>query len=110
MTILLVVCSLPDGDSAERMAQALVEQGLAACVHIQTAGESVYRWQGQLEKARELTLLIKTTLAAYPALEQAIVALHPYDVPEILAFPATAGLPAYIKWVSDSVIASPHVG
>ncbi|GGY09867.1 divalent-cation tolerance protein CutA [Paludibacterium paludis] len=102
---MLVMCTVPNRDTAEILAKALVESRLAACVAIQPPGESVYRWEGRLEKSTELTLFIKTTREGYPALEAAIVRLHPYEVPEILAFDA-AGLPAYMKWVSDSVIAS----
>ena len=70
---LLVITTLPDLDSAEALAATLVEAGLAACVNIGAAVTSVYRWHGRLERGREVMLTIKTTRAAYPALERAIV-------------------------------------
>ncbi|MNR62179.1 Divalent-cation tolerance protein CutA [compost metagenome] len=68
---------------------------------------SVYRWQGKLENASEVPLQIKTTVAAYPALQARLLQLHPYEVPEIIALPLTAGLPAYLTWVAAEVLSSP---
>jgi periplasmic divalent cation tolerance protein len=98
---LLVMTNLPDAESAERLARALVEQGLAACVNVQAACHSVYRWQGRVESATEIPLCIKTTRARYAEVEAGIRALHPHDLPEIIALPLTAGLPAYLRWVSQ---------
>ncbi|MCP1575514.1 cation tolerance protein CutA [Herbaspirillum rubrisubalbicans] len=98
---LLVLANVPDQAVAERIADALVAQGLAACVNILAPARSVYRWQGKVQRDTELPLLIKTTQARYQELEQAIVQLHPYDVPEIIALPITAGLPAYLAWMQD---------
>jgi periplasmic divalent cation tolerance protein len=97
---LLVISNLPDEDSAKRLAEYLVNNGLAACVNIQPPCQSVYRWQGKVEQATEIPLFIKTTAKHYPALEAAIRELHPYEVPEIIALPISAGLPAYLQWVS----------
>lgn len=99
----LVLTTCPDANTAEAIADALVEQGLAACVNIVTGLRSVYVWQGARENADELLLLIKTTRAAYPALEQAITALHPYELPEIIAVPLAAGSAGYLDWISASV-------
>lgn len=98
---LLVLANVPDQTLAERMADALVEQGLAACVNILAPARSVYRWQGKVQRDTEIPLLIKTTQARYQELQQAIIQLHPYDVPEIIALPITAGLPAYLAWMQD---------
>ena len=100
---LLIHCTCPDEDSAHTIANALVDRGLAACVSIQPGAQSVYRWQGKRESAREHLLLIKTRHGAYAALEQAIVALHPYELPEIIAVPITHGLAAYLAWIDESV-------
>jgi periplasmic divalent cation tolerance protein len=81
------------------MARQLVEQGLAACVNILPPVASIYRWQGQVEQASEIPLLIKTTQARYQEIEQAILQAHPYEVPEIVALPLAAGLPAYLAWM-----------
>lgn len=97
---LLVITNCPDEASANAIALAVVEARLAACVNILPRVQSVYRWQGAVESAVEVPLLIKTTAAAYPALEAAIRERHPYDVPEIIALPITAGLPAYLNWLA----------
>ncbi|BEV13353.1 divalent-cation tolerance protein CutA [Herbaspirillum sp. DW155] len=98
---LLVLANVPDLAVAERIADALVEQGLAACVNILAPASSVYRWQGKVQRDTEIPLLIKTTQARYQELEQAIVQRHPYDLPEIIALPITSGLPAYLAWMQD---------
>jgi len=96
---ILILCNAPDQACAERIAAALVERRLAACVNILAPCQSVYRWQGQVERATEVPLLIKTTEPCYAGLEAAIRELHPYEVPEIIAIPITAGLPAYLGWL-----------
>lgn len=96
---LLVITNLPDAASAARLAQQLVEARAAACVNQLAPCTSTYRWQGRIETATEVPLLIKTTSAAYPRLEQLIRAAHPYELPEIIAVSLTAGLPAYLDWV-----------
>jgi periplasmic divalent cation tolerance protein len=101
MDTLLVLSNLPDRASADRVAQALVERRLAACVTILAPCRSVYRWQGAVESAEEHPLLIKTTADRYPAVEEAIRGLHPYELPEIVAVPLSAGLPGYLQWVAD---------
>lgn len=100
-TPLLVLTNCPDADCAEAIAAALVEAGLAACVNILAPARSVYRWQGAVERADEVPLLIKTTAARYAALEAAIRARHPYELPEIVALPIDRGLPAYLRWLAD---------
>lgn len=104
---LIVFCTWPYGDGEEApepslavsLAQSLVAEGLAACVSIGAPARSIYRWQGETETATELPLIIKTTEERYAALETALTERHPYDVPEILAVPATHGLPAYVDWM-----------
>lgn len=101
---LLVLTTLPDRASAERLAAALVEAHAAACVNILGGCTSVYRWQGKTETAGEIPLLIKTTRAAYARLEAAVLAQHPYELPEIVAVPVSAGLPAYLQWVAEETV------
>ncbi|NUU03771.1 divalent-cation tolerance protein CutA [Herbaspirillum robiniae] len=98
---LLVLTNVPDEELARSLARSLVEGGLAACVNVLAPVASVYRWQGAIEQAVEVPLLVKTTQARYPEVEQAIVAAHPYDVPEIVAIPVSAGLPAYLRWMDE---------
>lgn len=97
--VLVVITNLPDRLIAERVAESLVTQGVAACVNIMAECTSVYRWKGQLESSNEIPLLIKTTHAAYPQLEAALRKLHPYELPEIIALSASEGLPDYLNWV-----------
>lgn len=99
--VLVVITTLPDEDSAAALTRALLEARVAACVNRLPACESQYWWQGAVETARELPLLIKTTRARYDALEAVIRQHHPYDVPEIVALPVAAGLPAYLDWVRE---------
>jgi periplasmic divalent cation tolerance protein len=98
---LLVITNTPDRATAERIADALVTNGDAACINILSGCTSVYRWEGKLEHASEVPLLIKTTREAYPRLESALRQLHPYELPEIIALPVSAGLPGYLDWVAQ---------
>jgi periplasmic divalent cation tolerance protein len=97
--ILLVMTNLPDRAVAERIAASLVTEGVAACVNVLTECTSFYRWEDKLNRTSEVPLLIKTTKAAYPRLQDALRKLHPYEVPEIIALPVKAGLPEYLNWV-----------
>lgn len=101
MSALLVLTNCPDDGVAEAIASALVNARLAACVNILPPARSVYRWQGKVESADEVPLLIKTTRERYAAVEVEIRSLHPYEVPEIIAIPIDHGLPAYLQWVRD---------
>lgn len=101
--VLLVLTTMPDADTAAMVARGLLEARVAACVNRLAACESHYWWQGAVETANEWPLLIKTTRGRYAALEQAIRELHPYEVPEVIALPVQAGLPAYLGWVRDEV-------
>ena len=100
MSALLVFTNLPDRVVAERLADALVENNLAACVNILAPCRSVYRWRNGLQHDEEHPMLIKTTAERYAALEEAIRAAHPYELPEIVAVPVERGLPAYLDWVA----------
>jgi periplasmic divalent cation tolerance protein len=100
MSSLLVLTNLPDRAAAERIADTLIGQHLAACVNILAPCRSVYRWKGEVQHDEEHPVLIKTTAERYPALEQALRAAHPYELPEIIAVPIERGLPAYLAWVA----------
>jgi periplasmic divalent cation tolerance protein len=101
MEPLLILTNVPDRAAAEKLARALVESRAAACVNVLSAGRSIYRWQGRVEQAEEIPLLIKSTAANYAAVEEIVRAQHPYDVPELLALPITHGLPAYLDWLAQ---------
>ncbi len=101
MQRLLVLTSLPDRESAERLARLLIEERLAACVNILAPCSSVYRWNGETQQDEEHPLLIKTAADRYAELEAAIRANHPYELPEIVAVSISHGLPAYLQWVES---------
>jgi periplasmic divalent cation tolerance protein len=100
---LVVLTTLETQEDGERLAGLLVESELAACVQILPPMISIYRWQGSIERASEILLLIKTTLAAYPRLETVIKENHPYQTPEIVALRVEAGLADYLSWLAVSV-------
>ena len=100
MNALLVFTNLPDRAAAEKLADALVQKRVAACVNILAPCRSVYRWKAEVQHDEEHPVLIKTTLDRYAALEAAIRAMHPYELPEIVAVPIERGLPAYLDWVA----------
>jgi periplasmic divalent cation tolerance protein len=100
MEPVVVLCTFPDLDQARQIGAALVERQVAACVNLLPGAESIYRWEGKVERAGEVVALIKTT--RYAGLEAAIRELHPYEVPEIVAVPVVAGLAAYLKWMGES--------
>src|SRR5262245_47533907 len=99
MSTLLVLTNLPDRAAAERIAERLIGEKLAACVNILAPCRSVYRWKGAVQHDEEHPMLIKTTAERYPALEKAVREGHPYELPEIIAVPVERGLPAYLDWV-----------
>ncbi len=99
MPVVIAFCTCPDTTSAARIATALVEERLAACVNRLPGVASTYRWQGRIEQADEVLLLIKTTAERLPALRQRLPQLHPYELPELVVVEAAGGLPAYLDWV-----------
>jgi periplasmic divalent cation tolerance protein len=90
-------------EDAERIARALVERRLAACVNVVAGVVSVYRWKGEVCRDEERLLVIKTRAAKVEALREALVALHPYELPELVALPVAAGHGPYLAWLDDGV-------
>jgi len=101
MSLYIVFCTFPDKDTAQRLAGELVEAGVAACVNLLPGAQSIYRWQGKVESAQEVLAIMKTTADAYPQLEAKLKALHPYEVPEIMAVPVERAERAYATWVEE---------
>ena len=101
MAALICFCTCPESHTAERIATALVQERLAACVNIVPGLRSIYRWEGQVEAVDEVLLLVKTSAEAYPALQDRLRELHPYELPELLAVETASGLPEYLLWVAD---------
>ena len=102
-TALVILTTTETPLQAEQLAQLLVESELAACVQILPPMTSIYRWQGNVERATETLLLIKTIRDIYPTLETAIKANHPYQTPEIIALSVEAGSADYLNWLANSV-------
>lgn len=100
--VLVVLAMWPNADQARAAARQLIEEKLAACANLVPAIESIYRWEGKVETAAEVLMILKTTLGRYPLLETRIKSLHSYAVPEIVSLRVTDGLPAYLRWVEDS--------
>jgi len=100
--VLLVLSTFPDVATARRISRELVEQRCAACANILPQIESIYWWEKKIENANETLVLFKTTLGRYGALETTLNQLHPYEVPEIIAFSVEQGLPEYLRWVVES--------
>lgn len=96
---ILVLTSLPDHETAQTLARSLVSGRLAACVNVGAPVESMYHWRGEIETAREVPVVIKTRQALYPAVEAAVLAVHPYELPEVIAVPVIHGLSGYLDWI-----------
>lgn len=97
----LVLTTCPNRRAADRIARALVAERLAACVNIVPIARSVYRWRGRIESAPEFLLIVKSLKRAYGRLEKRLRALHPYELPEVIAVPIADGSHPYLAWIAD---------
>ncbi|MEY4209813.1 MAG: hypothetical protein RLZ92_191 [Pseudomonadota bacterium] len=97
----LILCTCPDQKSAETIANQLVSQRLVACVNIMPGLTSIYQWQGEIETAQEHLLIIKSQQQQFTAIETAIKAIHPYQVPEIIAVAIEQGSAEYLNWIDS---------
>jgi len=95
----VVLLTAPDAACAERLARALVDERLAACVNVVPGVRSFYRWEGAVQEDGELLLIAKTRAERGPALAARVKELHPYDLPEVLELPAVGGSDAYLDWI-----------
>ena len=98
---LVVMNTCPDSETAGRIASELVDGRLAACVQVLPGLQSWFQWKGKVDCEEEYLLLIKTSSKSYPALEQRIRELHPYELPEIIGVPVSMGLPGYLSWIDE---------
>jgi periplasmic divalent cation tolerance protein len=106
---LVVLSTVGNADDAQRIARALVERGLAACVNVVPGITSVYRWKGRIESDAEHLLIIKTTAEGFEPLRAALLSLHPYEVPELLALPVRGGHGPYLAWLDENVGPPPRL-
>ena len=97
--IVMLYCTCPDQAEAERIGNAIVEQGLAGCVNCVPGLTSIYKWDGEMKSGTEVLLLIKTAAARVNELTERLVELHPYELPEVIALPITTGLNEYLAWI-----------
>jgi len=100
--ILLALSTFPGAETAQRIAEQLVREHLVACANILPSVQSIYEWQGKLEKTEETLVFFKTTSTRWPDLQARLNSLHPYDVPEIVVVRISDGLPEYLRWVSGN--------
>lgn len=100
---IVIFMTASNRDEAGRLTEMLLEKRLAACVQILPEIESVYRWQGKVERQREVLLIAKTSRAKFEELEREVRALHSYETPEIVALPLIAGSVPYLEWLENSV-------
>jgi periplasmic divalent cation tolerance protein len=100
-THLVAFTTAPSAEDGRRLARALVENRLVACGTVIPGGVSVYRWHGVVEEQEEVLVVLKTTAERWPDLASALLGLHPYEVPELIAFPVVRGHGPYLRWVSD---------
>jgi periplasmic divalent cation tolerance protein len=100
--VLLLFTTFPGIDQARSAVRTLVEERLAACGNIVPGLESIYSWKGNIETSQETLVLLKTRASLYEAAEARLRQLHPYEVPEIIAVPVTAGSQPYLDWVRQS--------
>jgi periplasmic divalent cation tolerance protein len=99
----IILCTCADRDQAEKIARQLIERQLAACVNILPGVHSIYRWQGNVESAEEVLLLIKTRAALSPEVQSTIATLHSYEIPEFLLLPISGGSEPYLAWLSANL-------
>jgi periplasmic divalent cation tolerance protein len=100
---IVALTTVGSAGDAERIAQALVEKGHAACVNVLPGVLSFYRWKGEMTRDTEWLLVMKTTAARFEALREALVEMHPYDVPEVIELPIERGHAPYLEWIDASV-------
>jgi len=100
-TFAVVLVTAPDAETAARIARALVEERLAACGNVVDGVRSIYRWEGEVEDAREALLILKTRAEVFERLRDRVLEMHPYECPEVLRLDVADGLPAYLGWIAS---------
>ena len=102
MAVLLALSTFPDRETAQRISNQLITEKLAACANILPAIESVYRWKEKIETGNETLVLFKLSEDRQSTFQEKLHSLHPYEVPEIIFVPVSAGLPEYLRWVINN--------
>ncbi len=99
----VVMVTVPDGNTGEQLVRTLLEERLVACGNLIAGVRSIYRWKGEVCQDPEVIVILKTTASALSRLTERVVALHPYDCPEVLAIPVEGGFSAYLAWITENV-------
>lgn len=99
----VVFVSFPEREAALRVGRALIEDHLAACVHLLPDVLAIYRWRGVVEEDAQTVLMCKTTAAAWPGVLELVTRMHSDEVPEVIALPVVQGLPAYLAWLQEEI-------
>ena len=100
--VLLALSTFPDRETAQRVSNQVVTEKFAACANILAAVESIYRWKGKVETGNETLVIFKLSEDRQSAFQEKVRSLHPYEVPEIIFFQVSDGIPEYLRWVADS--------
>ncbi len=103
MTAVLILTTAPDLGAARRIAKALVQKKLAACVSLKEGFLSFYRWKGRVERSREVVLFIKSSKTKFVPIKRLLGKIHPYEIPELIALSIHQGSPEYLAWIADSL-------
>src|SRR4051812_49255634 len=101
---IVILCTCASAEEAERIARALLDARLAACVNVVPGARSFYRWKGAIEESSEFLLIVKSSRPLFPALRDALGKLHSYEVPEIVALPILDGAPNYLRWLEENLM------
>jgi len=101
MSAIIIYCTCPDIEIADKISRSLIRQHMAACVNQINGVTSIYEWNGKIEHGNEVLLLIKSTMARFDAIETLIRQEHPYELPELVAVPITKGMPEYLDWITQ---------
>jgi periplasmic divalent cation tolerance protein len=104
--VVALYLTFPNETTATQVSEALVERGLVACVNVLPSATSIFRWQGVVTREREVVAIAKTTADRLDAATAAVVELHPYELPCVVAYAATGGLGEYLQWVADETLAN----
>ena len=102
MDVLLALSTFPDRATAQRIAEELVVGRYAACANVASALDSIYWWKDEVETASEVLVFFKTTADRFPAFQEKLKSLHPYETPEVISFRISEGLPEYLRWVAEN--------
>ena len=101
MSAIMIYCTCPDIETADRISRQLIRQHMAACVNQVTGVTSIYEWEGKIQQSNEVMIIIKSTEKRFDSIKKLVSEEHPYELPELIAVPITQGLPDYLEWINQ---------